>query len=441
MTEHKRPRFYSRLGVTILRYVACSLILAVAVGLALYLGVQLIMMSGTTTTGQLEQEAMADLQQFLKDQGVSSTDYSRLEAWNYDHTNLFIRIYAQEGPIYESFISQQDLARVSTAETLEQIAQRLTVYPLDFTDRQGQAVVLASFVEQYQSWLIACCLMVILVVFISVLLFLLRRKIRLITQMEEGVAIIGSGVLEYRLPVQGKDELAGLARGINAMTETMQQQMAWEQQVKRENYDLITSLSHDIRTPLTSVICYLDLLSDGQYDGPERRAEFIEHARSSAYHMKTLADDLFQHSLVTNEDIGFTYALVDGHELLGQLFSDCVYLLEDRGFTVHTQDDVARGFLVNVDIQQFHRVFDNLTSNALKYADPAEPICLAMTLEGQTLHITQSNAVRHAESQPEGSGIGLKTSQRIMVRHEGTLETDIRQERFTAVMTLPVTLN
>lgn len=384
---------------------------------------------------------MADLQQYLQEEGVASSEYSRLEAWNYDHTNLFFRIYAQEGPIYESFMAQQDLERTPTAETLEQIAQRLKVYPLEFADRQAQAVVLASFVEQYQSWLVAGCLMVILVIFITVLLLLLQRKIRLITQMEEGVAIIGGGVLEYRLPVQGKDELAGLARGINAMTETMQQQMAWEQQVKQENYDLITSLSHDIRTPLTSVICYLDLLSDGQYDSPERRAEFLEHARSSAYHMKTLADDLFQHSLVTNEDIGFTYALVDGHELLGQLFSDCVYLLEDRGFTVHTQDDVDRSFLVNVDIQQFRRVFDNLASNVLKYADPAEPICFAMTLEGQTLHITQSNVVRRSETRPEGSGIGLKTSQRIMARHEGALETDIRQERFTAVMTLPVTLN
>lgn len=425
--------------MTILRYVALSLFLAVAVGFALYLGLQMVMMSGTATAQEVEQEAMRDLQQFLSEDGVSTGDYAQLESWNNEHLNVFIRIYAAGQPVYESFVHQQELARVPSAETLEQASQRLTVYPLRFQDGEAQAVVLAAFVERYQTWLVSSCLLFILAAFIATLLLLLRRKVRLITQMEEGVAIIGSGVLEYRLPVQGKDELAGLARGINTMTETMQQQMAWEQAAKQDNYNLITALSHDIRTPLTSVICYLDLIADGQYDSPERLAEFVQHARSSAYHMKTLADDLFQHSLVTNEDIGFTYALVDGHELMGQLFSDCVYLLEDRGFVVQTSDEVQEPFLLHVDVQQLRRVFDNLVSNLFKYADPERPVRFTLALEGDRLCVAQTNGVRHAEVQPEGSGIGLKTSRRILERHDGTLETTLTEQAFTARLYVPIT--
>lgn len=279
--------------------------------------------------------------------------------------------------------------------------------------------------------------MVTIAVLFVVFLKLFHKKIRYIHTLEHGIEIIEGGGLEYPIPVEGDDELTALAIQLNDMRRTLQKQINERETAIRENHEMVTAISHDIRTPLTSVICYLDLIRDGKVKSPEEEAVYINNALEKACQIKNLTTALFSHSVAENEEVMFHYELIDGNELLAQVLSESVFLLEEKGPTVQVKDSIAEGFAINVDIQQFRRVFDNLCSNALKYADPRRPISFDVMLEPDTLRIIQTNQVRK-NSGGESFGIGLKTCEKIAERHEGTFKSWIEKGEFVAIWTLPL---
>lgn len=90
----------------------------------------------------------------------------------------------------------------------------------------------------------------------------------------------------------GSDELSSLALSINDMSAAVKQSLDAQNELKKQNYDIVTSISHDIRTPLTSVICYLDMLADGKVQNAEKAAGYLKSARQKAYQIKDLTDNL-----------------------------------------------------------------------------------------------------------------------------------------------------
>ncbi len=82
------------------------------------------------------------------------------------------------------------------------------------------------------------------------------------------------------------------------MSHTLENQLIKEREMKNKNKDIVTSISHDVRTPLTSVICYLDLIKDHKYNSPEQLEQYIKNVRSKAYQIKDLTDDLLRILLI-----------------------------------------------------------------------------------------------------------------------------------------------
>src|SRR5699024_2170021 len=137
-------------------------------------------------------------------------------------------------------------------------------------------------------------------VFILSFFFITKRKMKQIEAMAQGVNEIAKGNLAYRIEQKGQDEIALLTENINYMAEDLMIQMEKERQVERQKNELITNVSHDLRTPLTSILGYLHLLLDGKFENEEQRNEYVKIAFSKSEQLENLIEDLFAYTKLTD---------------------------------------------------------------------------------------------------------------------------------------------
>ena len=128
---------------------------------------------------------------------------------------------------------------------------------------------------------------------------------------------------------------------------------------------------------------------------------------------------------------------VDADEMLHQILGECAFSLENKGYEVWC-DFQELGGRLRVDTELLKRVFDNLYSNVLKYADAGKPVCLSFMPHGGEVVIAFENAVSAGRAAEESTNIGLKTCERILTRCGGSFRVEESNGQFTAVLKLPL---
>ena len=205
---------------------------------------------------------------------------------------------------------------------------------------------------------------------------------------------------------------------------------AWE-----ANAGLITAMSHDIRTPLTVMLGYLDLI-DMQNDD-KVSGEYIASCRDNALRLKKLSDDMFSYFLAFGKgENNFEIAPISASEWLDHVIAEQEILLSERGYNV-----VRKSMIPKVDIMideaYFRRVTDNLFSNIIKYADPERPVSISFKAENDKFTFVCSNGIVSRENAPESNGIGLKTCFKIIEEMGGELYTEASESDFSVSITVP----
>ena len=275
----------------------------------------------------------------------------------------------------------------------------------------------------------ALCFFVILMPYTALL-------IRRITRLSRDMEVLAGGDLSYQVVSRGRDELAELGRSIEEMRLAVLEQMARENQAIRANSTLITSLSHDLRTPLTKLMGYLDILQHGKFRDEGERAEYLRRAADKALQMRALSDEMFRHFQVREEPAPEEgREAVDGPVFLGQLLAEQCFDLADAGFAL--EPPVPDGdYRLYIRTEDICRVFDNLFSNLKKYADPAAPIRLAVREEGELVAVELANRpgkIRRSDSR----GIGLPTVRALLERNGGRIEITRQGEEYRTTVWLP----
>ena len=262
----------------------------------------------------------------------------------------------------------------------------------------------------------------------------IHRIIRLSGQVEE----VAQGNIRGPIDVPSEDEIGDLSRHVSAMRDTVMERMQAEQRAWNANSALITRMSHDIRTPLTVLTGYLELMEEGEYSPDETYRAYLSTCRSNAAQLKELADTLFQYFLVYGHgNYELHPEVVDARTLMAQLIGEHVMLLKEKGWQTRT-DPLDHAIPVWVDTVAMKRLMDNLFSNVEKYADPREPIYIEGRQEGEQIHILMRNVIRQDAAPAESSGIGLKTCERIAALLGGSFHTRKRDNTFQADIFLPV---
>ncbi len=267
---------------------------------------------------------------------------------------------------------------------------------------------------------------------------------------------IAQGHLEHRIPFRVNGNQQHVITSVNALVDTITQAMQEERASEKSKDELITNVSHDLRTPLTSIIGYLGLIEDHQYQSEEDIVKYSHIAYDKAKQMKNLVEDLFEYTKVQQHGAPVNLMTVDLGQLLEQVGASFELEAEKKGMAINVSCEPTP-LSITADPEKLGRLFSNLVANALKYGHGASYIHLTAKQLGEKVVITVADdgekipaeSVKHlferfyrVESSRNkatgGTGLGLAIVQSIVELHHGSVTARSDDQETAFVVTLPV---
>ena len=242
---------------------------------------------------------------------------------------------------------------------------------------------------------------------------------------------MGEGIPVYN----GNSELAMLAESIDEFRKSMKGQLATIEQLEKNNRLMTEEIAHDLRTPLTSLIMYLDFAQGELGDREPQAAEYITKAKGRAIRLKSLLDKTFN-AVTVSDDQDTKKQKIHSHEVLRDSLRDLMTYLESEGFMVRLHVDVFYGQNNLCIIREaLERVFTNLASNIMKYADKEEEILIRESEEERHLEVRIVNRARALEGEsPAGTGVGTRIIRRMMDEMGGEYYAEEADGKYTTVL-------
>lgn len=267
---------------------------------------------------------------------------------------------------------------------------------------------------------------------------------------------IAQGHLEHRIPFRVNGNQQHVITSVNALVDTITQAMQEERASEKSKDELITNVSHDLRTPLTSIIGYLGLIEDHQYQSEEDIVKYSHIAYDKAKQMKNLVEDLFEYTKVQQHGAPVNLMTVDLGQLLEQVGASFKLEADKKGMAINVSCEPTP-LSITADPEKLGRLFSNLVANALKYGHGASYIHLTAKQLGEKVVITVADdgekipaeSVKHlferfyrVESSRNkatgGTGLGLAIVQSIVELHHGSVTARSDDQETAFVVTLPV---
>ena len=442
MTERRGlPVMPRTLDAKMMYMLLLSLLVAGAVFLTAYgLGTLLldrIYMSPESVAAR-QAEIYSDFSRYVKANRVSGSDENAVANWPGNDEYTTILIYRDEDLPTMGVSPSLGGAAYSNANRLQYASEYGRLYSMRFAD--GIYHIAIGDSSRVREDTLNRILAVILgaVAFLAVMLWYVRRLTRRVIRLSREADVIGDGDLEAPITLQGVDELSQLAREVDSMRHSVIARMSGERKAWEANSELITAISHDIRTPMTALIGYLDLLNEDGFQNPERAKRFANSAYQKAMELKDLTDELFRYFLVFGRaQLEMNKEELDGRLLLEQLLGEAQFDLSDAGFLIQRQDFEGECSIC-ADPLYLKRVLDNLVSNLKKYADKSQPVAFLTQLQEGVLSVCLSNTVRRDLNLVESTKIGLRTCEKIMQAMDGSFAVQKDDTHFAATFSLPV---
>ena len=267
---------------------------------------------------------------------------------------------------------------------------------------------------------------------------------------------IASGNFDHRIEADFKGDMYDVVNSINTLVESTVEAMEEERKIEQSKDELITNVSHDIRTPLTSIIGYLGLIADKQYSSYDDVERYIHIAYGKALQMKVLVDDLFEYTKVRQTSTPLHYTKINLGNFLEQMAAE--FELESAKKEMDIEVIMESGpLMIEVDVDKIARVFSNLISNALKYGNGGTWIKIMVDKVGSEALISVNNngpkipeealeelfgrfyRVESSRSQQTGgTGLGLAIAQSIIALHGGYIYAESTDAVTKFVMRLPL---
>ena len=373
-----------------------------------------------------------------------------------DYTGL--AIYGMEDGIYragqyprcmdkEQFQSFFDIGYRLTDGVMEQQYERNTKF------KNGYATVIVNFYHSsvfiFPYFLFS--LFVSVGLFLLILLFFINRKMKQVVLLKQEILRMSAGDLSTPLVSSGVDEIGVLSRELDHLRLTLDQNIRQEQEAHQSNRELIAALSHDLRTPLTVLHGYLDILHLNR--NPEMQNTYVTRCLQKTDDIRRLTDRMFEYALVYDASEPEQIRMISfSLSRLLELFREQMDFLELAGFhtdisfpDADTSDITTPDALtIQADPELCKRILNNLFSNILKYGSKQETVTLSMQLPPEinkdaALCLALKNTVKPEHSAVERNRIGLKSSTRNMERMGGKLVVFQTDTLFEVTLSFPVT--
>lgn len=293
----------------------------------------------------------------------------------------------------------------------------------------------------------------LIALYTAVVIYLVVRKLSGLSTLAQGLKTIKAGNLNHKILIPNPGQIRDVAEDVNSITDGLKAAVANEVKSERMKTELITNVSHDIKTPLTSIITYIDLLKNPE-NTPEQLEQYIRVLDEKSQRLKTLTEDLFEAAKAASGSIPVNYELVDMMSLVTQGLGELDDKIRAAGleFIVHAPEQKTH---IRADGRLLWRVIENMLTNVLKYAMPGSRVYVDAEVEGGSLSLTIKNISNYALNIPadelmerfqrgdesrnsEGSGLGLSIAQDLTELQGGVFRIAIDGDLFKAIVSFPI---
>ena len=406
--------------------------------------------SRTEVQQHATQKQVQELQSYVTEHHLASTDVKELTDWSHKRRYTLLELYRGQTMIYSSFAPKDGMISFLPQNgTSDQdpgvlvdktgIYDWLPCYTLTFADGEVSAMLYYNGFNTYYGTgceiLLSLC---ILWWFPSLFLLHCRRIVRYVVQLSEEIQAMEGGDLDHPITIRGDDELTTLARCLDSMRVTLRQQQEEEAKASAKVKNLITEMSHDLRTPLTTLLLYTEIVRSRKYENDAQRDDYLNKIDTKARQLKQLSDNLFEYALVTRD----TVVTLDPPAYFSRIFeeplAEMVDTLQQRGFAC-ALDLGSEDLMLTVKMQYIRRVFDNITSNAIKYADPGREISVTFLKEEKWVGLRFANHVLPGQHREESTRVGLTSIETMMEKMNAVCRVEQGTEQFAITLLFPIT--
>ena len=303
-----------------------------------------------------------------------------------------------------------------------------------------------------------CLIMVIVLTAMVLVIWLYRSIIKPLSVLRMATENIREGNLDFTISGNSEDELGQLCEDFEAMRIRLKEQIDARVKYEQDTIDLISNISHDLKTPLTAIKGYTEGILDGVADNDEKRGKYLRTIYTKAVDMQSLVDELSDYTKLDSNIVPYNFKKVS----VNSFFTDCVEELsldtEVKNITLDYQSGVTDEQTVIADPEQLRRVINNIIGNSVKYMDKQEGHILIRSfdeeekvrfeIEDNGMGIGESDLPHIFErfyradasrgTRKGGTGLGLAISQKIVSDHGGTITArSVAGEGTTFIFTIP----
>jgi signal transduction histidine kinase len=422
-----------------------------------------------------EETIFLDLKYLAKNEPHSLLDKKLLDEYNYKlravQAELFIRkedkqIYSSlsvKQPQLISFLPDYEMENNAIRSTL-QIGDHFYAYAkfdFYFPDKtKGSMFVIrerSPFAEVVRTLLpiILGVLFIVLLLMNMLLYYLLTRSIiKPLDLLRKSTERIKEGNLEFELQAEGNDEITRLSEAFEDMRMKLKQSVEKQLQYEQNRKELIANITHDLKTPITSIKASIEGIRDGVPDTKQKMDRYVNTILTKADDMDQLIDELFLYSKLDLKQLPFTFEAISIGHFLEDYAEDLRYDMQDIGIELEWSIDHAASSVVLADRDKLKRVLTNIMDNCVKYM-MSEPkrIGIALRVENEFVRLSiQDNGPGISEEaipfiferffredlsrsrQSGGSGLGLAITKQIIEGHSGTIHAESKLGTGTTIV-------
>lgn len=375
------------------------------------------------------------LQEYVSKNDITAHDSSMLTMWVKKNPLILMEIYRSNILLYTSSSPEQFTEEANELES--PYYDWVSYHSVTFADGEGQVVIYADDTQKWFSALTIISLTFAFLLFVASFILKSKKLVKYICCLSEQIQAMEGGDLDHPILIEGSNELSRMAQGLDAMRQSFKEQQSREIQLLRANQTMITQMSHDLRTPLTTLQIYTDILRYRKFENSEQSDAYLHKIDAKIAQIKQLSENIFEYSLVSGSQQVNLNPPQSIREVFHDVLSEMAAYLGQQNFQFSLELDWPDEKIC-VYPQYVKRVIDNLTSNFSKYADPTHPIGISVSSSQNTATLSFINHIRRDTDSCESNQIGLSNVRVMMEKMGGTVDVKYTLEEFQVVLQFPV---